>query len=86
MQSFMDGSITPVGWMPWNGSYALSTLYYAEYNNTGPGSDTGRRVRWPGYHNVINTTDALNYTVASFVFGDNWLPQTGVPYSSGLLS
>ena len=85
LQSFMDGSITPVGWMPWSGDFALSTLYYAEYNNTGQGSDTGRRVTWPGYHNVINTTDVLNYTVTSFVLGDNWLPQTGVPYSSGLL-
>ncbi|XP_020086017.1 pectinesterase-like [Ananas comosus] len=84
MQSFMDSLIDPSGWMPWNGDFALSTLYYAEYNNTGPGSATGQRVTWPGYH-VINGTDAANFTVTSLVLGDNWLPQTGVPYLSGLL-
>ncbi|XP_038974437.1 probable pectinesterase/pectinesterase inhibitor 41 [Phoenix dactylifera] len=84
MESFMDSSIDPRGWMPWDGDFALSTLYYAEFNNTGPGSDTSNRVTWPGLH-VINSTDASNFTVSNFILGDNWLPQTGVPYSSGLL-
>ena len=84
MQSFMDGSINPSGWLPWNGDFALSTLYYAEFNNTGPGSNTSNRVSWPGYH-VISNPDALNYTVTSFLLGGIWLPQTGVPYSDGLL-
>ncbi|XP_072996830.1 pectinesterase [Typha latifolia] len=84
MQSFMDDLIDPVGWMPWDGDFALSTLYYAEYGNSGSGSDTSHRVTWPGYHVITNGADVANYTVTSFVFGDNWLPQTGVPYSSGL--
>ncbi|KAF8014889.1 hypothetical protein BT93_H0629 [Corymbia citriodora subsp. variegata] len=84
MQSFMDSLINPAGWHIWNGSFALSTLYYAEYNNTGPGSNTTNRVTWPGYH-VINATDAANFTVSSFLLGDAWLPQTGVPYTGGLI-
>ena len=84
MQSSIGSLIDPSGWMPWSGDFALSTLYYAEYNNTGPGSDTSNRVTWPGYH-VINNNDALNFTVSNFILGDNWLPQTGVPYSSGLI-
>ncbi|KAF8014898.1 hypothetical protein BT93_H0636 [Corymbia citriodora subsp. variegata] len=84
MQSFMDSLINPAGWQIWNGSFALSTLYYAEYNNTGPGSNTTNRVTWPGYH-VINATDAANFTVSSFLLGDAWLPQTGVPYTGGLI-
>ncbi|KAJ1412602.1 Pectinesterase, catalytic [Sesbania bispinosa] len=84
MQSFMDNLIDPAGWREWSGDFALSTLYYAEYNNTGPGSDTTNRVTWPGYH-VINATDAANFTVSNFLAGDNWLPQTGVPYLSGLI-
>ncbi|KAJ6849062.1 putative pectinesterase/pectinesterase inhibitor 41 [Iris pallida] len=83
MSSFVDGLVDPAGWLPWNGDFALSTLYYAEFNNTGPGSDTSQRVAWAGYH-VIDSADAVNFTVSSFVLGDNWLPQTGVPYSSGL--
>lgn len=84
MESFMGSLIDPQGWMPWDGDFALSTLYYAEFNNTGPGSDTRNRVTWPGFH-VINSTDANNFTVSNFILGDNWLPQTGVPYSTGLL-
>ncbi|KAJ0112470.1 hypothetical protein Patl1_00971 [Pistacia atlantica] len=84
MQSCMESLINPAGWQIWSGDFALSTLYYAEYNNTGPGSDTTNRVTWPGYH-VINATNAANFTVSTFLVGDAWLPQTGVPYTGGLL-
>ena len=84
MQSFIDGFINPAGWHEWSGSTGLNTLYYAEYNNTGPGSNTTNRVTWPGYH-VINATDATNFTVSNFLLGDHWLPQTGVPYTAGLI-
>ncbi|KAA8545198.1 hypothetical protein F0562_019913 [Nyssa sinensis] len=84
MQSFIDKLIDPAGWTPWSGDFALNTSYYAEYNNTGPGSVTANRVTWPGYH-IINATDAANFTVSNFISGDNWLPTTAVPYTSGLL-
>jgi pectinesterase len=84
MQSFMDSFINPAGWHEWDGNFALSTLYYAEYNNRGAGSNTANRVTWPGYH-VIGANDAAaNFTVANFLNGDSWIPQTGVPYLSGL--
>ncbi|XP_015885999.2 pectinesterase [Ziziphus jujuba] len=84
MQSFMDKLIDLAGWSVWNGDFALSTLYYAEYDNTGPGSDTTMRVAWPGYH-VIDATDADDFTVSNFLLGDNWLHKTGVPYIGGLI-
>ena len=84
MQSFMNSLIDPLGWLEWSGTFALSTLYYAEYNNTGPGSNTSNKVTWPGYH-FINVTDAINFTVSKFILGDAWLPATGVPYAGGLL-
>lgn len=84
MQTFMDSLIDPSGWSAWNGDFALSTLYYAEYNNSGPGSNTSLRVTWSGYH-VINAIDAVNFTVSNFLMGVNWLPQTGVPYTGGLI-
>ena len=83
MQSFMDSLIAPSGWHEWNGNFALSTLYYAEYDNTGPGSNTGNRINWPGYH-VINATDAASFTVSNFLNGDDWVPQTSVPYQTSL--
>ncbi|GFQ04116.1 probable pectinesterase/pectinesterase inhibitor 7 [Phtheirospermum japonicum] len=85
MQSFMDRLINPAGWSIWNGTFALNTSYYAEFNNTGPGSNTSGRVTWPGFH-IINATDAAKFTVAEFLLGDTWIPPTGVPYRSGLNS
>ncbi|XP_028053602.1 probable pectinesterase/pectinesterase inhibitor 20 [Camellia sinensis] len=83
MQSFMDSLINPAGWAAWSGTFALDTLYYAEYNNRGPGSSTANRVTWPGYH-VITAMDAVNFTVFNFISGNSWLPTTGVPYTASL--
>ncbi|KAB2016352.1 hypothetical protein ES319_D08G090800v1 [Gossypium barbadense] len=84
MQNFMDSLINPAGWKEWNGDFALNTSYYAEYNNNGPGSNTSNRITWSGYH-VINATDATNFTVSSFLLGDDWLLDTGVPYNASLI-
>ncbi|KAL3827806.1 hypothetical protein ACJIZ3_016608 [Penstemon smallii] len=83
MQSFMDSLVNPVGWSIWSGDFALNTSYYAEFNNSGPGSNTSGRVTWPGFH-VINATDAANFTVSAFLLGDDWILQTGVQYTGGL--
>ncbi|KAB2052656.1 hypothetical protein ES319_A12G137500v1 [Gossypium barbadense] len=85
MQNFMGSLIDPAGWREWNGDFALSTLYYAEYDNSGPGSNTSSRVTWSGYH-TINSTDAANFTVSGFLLGNDWLPNTGVPYTASLLA
>ncbi|KAL7172099.1 hypothetical protein ACSBR2_031737 [Camellia fascicularis] len=84
MQSFIDSLINPLGWHEWDGDFALNTTYYAEFNNTGPGSDTSGRVTWSGYH-IISATDAINFTVSNFLVGVAWLSQTGVTFTSGLL-
>ncbi|WCJ41498.1 Plant invertase/pectin methylesterase inhibitor superfamily [Euphorbia peplus] len=84
MKSFLDGSINPAGWYPWSGSFALNTLYYAEYLNSGPGSSTSGRVKWPGYHNSLTAASAQTFTVANFIAGNTWLPATGVGFDSGL--
>ncbi|KAK7396906.1 hypothetical protein VNO78_18069 [Psophocarpus tetragonolobus] len=84
MQSFMDSVINTAGWREWDGNFALTTLYYAEYSNSGPGSSTANRVTWPSYH-VINSTDASNFTVSNFLLGDDWIPQTGVTYTDNFI-
>ncbi|KAF5820355.1 putative pectinesterase [Helianthus annuus] len=83
IKTFMDTLIDSAGWRAWSGDFALNTSYYAEFDNSGPGSDTSGRVTWPGFH-IINATDAVNFTASSFVMGDEFLPQTGVPYNGGL--
>ncbi|KAL0924666.1 hypothetical protein M5K25_005515 [Dendrobium thyrsiflorum] len=76
--------INPAGWLEWSGNFALSTLYYGEYLNTGAGSSTSGRVKWPGYHVITSASEAGKFTVGSFISGDSWIPATGVPYTSGL--
>ncbi|XP_060174698.1 probable pectinesterase/pectinesterase inhibitor 41 [Lycium barbarum] len=83
-QNFLDGFVNPLGWREWSGDFALNTSYYAEFNNTGPGSNTTGRVTWPGFH-IIGAADAANFTVSEFLLGDDWLPRTGVPYFSSLV-
>nr|TKV99929.1 hypothetical protein SEVIR_8G076300v2 [Setaria viridis] len=84
MESFLDSSISPAGWLEWSGQFALSTLYYGEYGNTGPGAGTSNRVTWTGVHTSLSRSDATRFTVANFIMGDSWLGGTGVAYDSGL--
>ncbi|URD82850.1 pectinesterase [Musa troglodytarum] len=84
MQSYLDSLISPAGWLEWNGSFALSTLYYGEYMNRGPGSNTSSRVAWPGFRVIGDAAEASNFTTAAFVQGDQWLGSTSVPFSLGL--
>ncbi|XWS46394.1 hypothetical protein CRYUN_Cryun14cG0062000 [Craigia yunnanensis] len=84
MESTLGDFIQPAGWLPWAGSQFLNTLYYAEYNNRGPGANTARRVNWKGYHRIDRRT-AMRFTVQSFLLArENWLPFTGIPFSAGL--
>ncbi|CAA6664801.1 unnamed protein product [Spirodela intermedia] len=54
MQCTLDGLIAPAGWLEWSGSFALKTLYYGEYKNTGAGAGTGGRVKWGGYRVITS--------------------------------
>ncbi|XP_004494389.1 pectinesterase [Cicer arietinum] len=80
LQSLIEDLIDPAGWLPWNGTFALDTLYYGEYKNRGPGSNTSARVTWPGYRVITNTTEASQFTVRNFIQGNDWLNSTGIPF------
>ncbi|XP_058736834.1 pectinesterase-like [Vicia villosa] len=85
MQSLIGNHIDPTGWAEWNETTKgfLKTLYYGEYQNSGPGAGTGKRVNWPGYH-VLNTAEATMFTVAEIIQGNVWLKNKGVAYIEGL--
>ncbi|XP_014506723.1 putative pectinesterase/pectinesterase inhibitor 45 [Vigna radiata var. radiata] len=82
MESEIGDVIHPDGWTAWAGDFALKTLYYAEYGNTGAGASTSNRVKWPGYQ-VINKEQATQFTPGTFLRG-TWLQSTGVPSTQGL--
>ncbi|XP_009391197.2 pectinesterase 3 [Musa acuminata AAA Group] len=85
MQSEIGTVVSPTGWLPMEiGTEPPSTIRYAEYQNTGPGSTVAGRVKWPGYNPGINTEEASKYTVETFIGGGDWIPATGVQFQSSL--
>ncbi|OWM79644.1 probable pectinesterase/pectinesterase inhibitor 34 isoform X2 [Punica granatum] len=84
MQSYIGGHVHPRGWLEWNATFALDTLYYGEYMNYGPGGAIGQRIKWPGYRVINSTVEASKFTVGQFIFGSSWLPSTGVAFMAGL--
>ncbi|EXC30491.1 putative pectinesterase/pectinesterase inhibitor 13 [Morus notabilis] len=83
METTMGDLIQPVGWMEWNGNFALDTLYYREYANRGPGAGTDKRVKWRGYKVITDRNEALHFTPGPFIQGNLWLRYTGAPYFLG---
>lgn len=81
MKSYIDDVVDPAGWLEWSGDVGLTTLYYGEYMNSGPGAGTAGRVQWPGYH-TMNISDAQNFTVVNFIAGDAWIQ--AAPFNAGL--
>ncbi|KAL0677498.1 hypothetical protein Bca4012_005479 [Brassica carinata] len=65
----LESLVSPEGWMPWDGDFALKTLYYGEYKNTGPGSVRSKRVPWSS---EIPEKHVDVYSVASFIQADEW--------------
>lgn len=82
LTSSVTGVVAPEGWLPWNGDFALATLFYGEYKNWGAGATTGRRVSWATQ--IQDATVANQFTVNPFLTGAEWLPQTAIVYSAAL--
>ncbi|KAJ0091287.1 hypothetical protein Patl1_13706 [Pistacia atlantica] len=84
MQTDISDVINPAGWFEWDGDFALDTLFYAEYANTGPGADTSNRVTWKGYRVITDASEVQMFTAENFISGGSWLSSTGFPYTLGL--
>ncbi|XP_023768590.1 probable pectinesterase/pectinesterase inhibitor 6 [Lactuca sativa] len=84
VKCYLDSLIDPQGWLPYRGSSAFDKLYYAEYMNSGEGANTTGRVKWPGFHVLTSDQEAEQFSVGSFLAGDSWIPQTGIPFYSGI--
>ncbi|XP_060213267.1 probable pectinesterase/pectinesterase inhibitor 12 [Lycium barbarum] len=83
LESYIDGFINPKGWKEWSANQSLDTLYYGEYENSGPSSGTDNRVTWSGYH-IMDYYDAANFTVSEFITAEEWLDSTSFPYDDGV--
>ncbi|KAI6691901.1 hypothetical protein NL676_019611 [Syzygium grande] len=69
----MEELITREGWMPFREDFALKTLYYGEFGNSGPGSDLSGRVSWSSRIPAKHTNE---YSVQNFIQGNEWIPSS----------
>ncbi|GKU92753.1 hypothetical protein SLEP1_g6440 [Rubroshorea leprosula] len=85
MQSKIGSFLNQLGWTSWVPNVKpASTIFYAEYQNTGPGSSVAQRVKWAGYRPTLTQDEAVKFTVRTFIQGDDWLPDTSISYASSL--
>ncbi|KAL2231255.1 UNVERIFIED_CONTAM: putative pectinesterase/pectinesterase inhibitor 28 [Sesamum indicum] len=84
MESFLDDLIQPQGWLPWNETFALQTLFYTEFNNRGPAAPKSERVKWAGIRELPSNR-IRRFTLEEFLDGHRWIPQTKVPHASGFI-
>ncbi|XP_061363290.1 probable pectinesterase/pectinesterase inhibitor 21 [Gastrolobium bilobum] len=86
MDTFIDDLIHSDGYLPWQteeGASGMDTCFYAEYHNTGPGSDKSKRVHWAGIWN-LNSKAAHWFSPAKFFHGHDWIEVTGIPFFAGI--
>ncbi|KAK3163559.1 hypothetical protein QOZ80_1AG0005300 [Eleusine coracana subsp. coracana] len=86
MESYLGPGVQARGWLEWAAwdRADLATLFYGEYRNYGPGAGVAGRVRWPGYHLIVDPAVAGRFTVRRFIDGLAWLPGTGVTFTADL--
>ena len=63
----LGNHILPEGWDNWKNTENEKTAYYAEYNNSGAGSVTDKRVKWSHF-----LADEKEYTIEKIFNG--WIP------------
>lgn len=82
----LPSAIVPEGWDNWNNPENEKTVCYAEYQNTGPGAATEKRVKWS---RQLSDREAKAYTTenifkpenASATLSDNWFkPAAARPF------
>ncbi|NLK28620.1 MAG: pectin methylesterase [Clostridiales bacterium] len=66
LESELGSHIREEGWDDWNKKHAHATIFFAEYNNYGPGADISKRVPWS---KQLTKEEADTYTKRN-VLGD----------------
>lgn len=73
LQCQLGDLINRAGWMPWSGEFALNTLYYGEFRNTGATANAKQRVLWSSQ---IPPQYVYSYSLQNFIQGHQWIPSS----------
>ncbi|KAL8544771.1 hypothetical protein ACS0TY_005117 [Phlomoides rotata] len=84
MQTELADFIRPEGYKIWDGESYHKTCSMFEYANRGPGANTNQRSKDFAKFKVISAAEAAKFAAGPFLTGDQWLPQTSVPFRLGL--
>lgn len=68
--TYMDDIIRPAGWDDFGDSSNQETVYYGEYQCSGPGSNSQGRVAWSFQ---LTAEEAAPFQTLSFIDGENWV-------------
>ncbi|KAH7441909.1 hypothetical protein KP509_03G061600 [Ceratopteris richardii] len=71
--TYFDDIIRPEGWYDWGDSSRQETVFYAEYNCTGPGANRDGRVSWS---RELTAQEAEPFLTTGFINGELWLAST----------
>lgn len=72
MRTYLPADIIPAGWSAWGRTPGTPMAYYAEYNNLGPGANSGKRVPWS---HQLSDAEAAQFMPEAFLAGnDHWDP------------
>ena len=81
MDTYIDDLIHTNGYFPWyglEGPSGMDTCFYAEYHNSGIGSNKSKCVNWSGIWN-LNSKDAHWFSPSKFFHGTDWIQVTRIP-------
>ncbi|XP_038984399.1 probable pectinesterase/pectinesterase inhibitor 51 [Phoenix dactylifera] len=70
VETYMEAIVRAEGWLPWDGDFALNTLFYGEFGSSGPGANMSARVPWSSQ---IPEEHLCTYSLDNFIQGNEWV-------------
>lgn len=70
IQCNFENLILPAGWYDWGDSSREKTVFYGQYQCSGPGAEESGRVGWS---HELTADQAAAFTSLSFINGNQWL-------------